>query len=147
LAGPPAGVRSGSVERRGAGDGAPASAGRGAAWVLRELAELAVVVLVGTGAAVAADQLVGRLDGTPPAYLLLILALPFWDLLPHRLPARVGIVALLVSVIAAAWLGIAMLRPEPWWRAEVAFGLACGLVGTAHVLLVAAARRRRTVVR
>jgi hypothetical protein len=109
------------------------------------LAELAAVVLVGSAAAVGADALVGRLDGGPPAYLLLVLALPFWDLLPRRLPFRLGAMALLVAAIGAVWLGVAMLRPEPWWRAEIAFGVSCALVGAAHVVLLAAIGRRRTV--
>ncbi|HVQ92159.1 MAG TPA: hypothetical protein VMU51_14080 [Mycobacteriales bacterium] len=111
----------------------------------RELAELAAVVLVGTAAAGGADALVGRLDGGPPAYLLLVLALPFWDLLPRRLPPRIGVMALLVAAIGAVWLGVAMLAPQPWWRAEVAFGASCALVGAGHVLLLAALGRRRTV--
>jgi hypothetical protein len=111
----------------------------------RELAELAVVVLLGTAASAVADALVGRLDGGPPAYLLLVLALPFWDLLPRRLPERLGAMALLVAAIAAVWLGVALLRPEPWWRAEVAFGVGCAVVGAGHVLLLAALGRHRTV--
>jgi hypothetical protein len=125
--------------------GAPAGSRRGPAWWRRELAELSVLVLAGTGVAAAADGLVGRLDGGPPAYLLLALALPFWDLLPRRLPARFGAVALLVLGIAAVWLGVGMLRPEPWWRAEVAFGIGCAVVGTGQVLLLAVLGRRRTV--
>jgi hypothetical protein len=109
------------------------------------LAELAAVVLAGTAVAVLADGLVGRLDGGPPAYLLVALALPFWDLLPHRLPARVGAVALLVTAIAAVWFGVAMARPQPWWRAEIAFGIGCAVVGAGHLLLLAATGRRRTV--
>ena len=101
------------------------------------------MVLVGSAAAVGADALVGRLDGGPPAYLLLVLALPFWDLLPRRLPSRLGVMALLVAAIGAVWLGVAMLRPELWWRAEVAFGVSCALVGAGHVLLLAALGRRR----
>jgi hypothetical protein len=89
--------------------------------------------------------LVGRLDGGPPAYLLLVLALPFWELLPRRLPRRLAGMAALVALIGAAWFGIALLRPQPWWRAEVAFGLACALVGAGHVLLLRRLARRRTV--
>jgi hypothetical protein len=111
----------------------------------RELAELSLVVVLGTAAAAVADALVGRLDGRPQAYLLLALALPFWDLLPRRLPERLGAVALLVAAIGAVWFGVAMLRPEPWWRAEVAFGVGCALVGAGHVLLLVALGRRRTV--
>jgi hypothetical protein len=113
----------------------------------RELAELALVVIAGTAVAAVADGLVGRLDGGPPAYLLLALALPFWDLLPRRLPARLGAVAVLVAAIAAVWFGVALLRPQPWWRAEVAFGIGCAVVGAGHVLLLAASGRRRTVER
>jgi hypothetical protein len=104
-------------------------------------------VLVGTGVAAVADGMVGRLDGGPPAYLLLVLALPFWDLLPRRLPARIGVLALLVAAIAAVWLGVCLLRPEGWWRGEVAFGIGCAVVGAGHVLVLAALSRRRTVER
>lgn len=113
----------------------------------RELAELAGVVAAGTAAGFGADALVGRLDGGPPAYLLLVLALPFWELLPRRLPARLGVMALLVAAIGAVWLAVGLVRPEPWWRAEVAFGVGCAVVGAAHVLSLAALSRRRTVER
>jgi hypothetical protein len=153
---PPAGVggvpwAAGSVAGAGiapvpsvapAGGAAPAAAG---GWVRRQLVELALVVLVGTGAGVAADALVGRLDGGPPAYLLLVLVLPFWELLPRRLPRRLAAMAALVGLIGAAWLGIALLLPQPWWRGEVAFGLSCALVGAGQVVLLHRLARRRTV--
>lgn len=49
--------------------------------------------------------------------------------------------------VAAGWWCLALLRPQPWWRGEVAFGIACALAGGAHLLLVAVVRDRRTVVR
>jgi hypothetical protein len=128
----------------GGAPGRPAQRRRDGAWLRRELLELAIVVLLGTGVTAVADALVGRLDGKPQAYLLVALALPFWDLLPRRLPLRLGAVALLVAALAAAWFGIAMLRPQPWWRAEAAFGLACALVGTGHLLVATVGRRRVT---
>ena len=70
----------------------------------------------------------------------MVFALPFWDGLPARVSARLAGAAVVVSV-AALWLAVAAVRPEGWWRGEVAYGLACGVVGTAHAL----AGRRRTV--
>ena len=97
-------------------------------------------VAVGTGLAVAADALVGPVDGRPAVHLLVLLALPFWDRLPGRLPARVAVLAGIGLAVAGCWFGLAALRPEPWWRAAVSFGLACAVVGLAHAVLA-----RRTV--
>lgn len=101
------------------------------------------VGLVGvvTGVAAGVDVVVGGPDGVPAVYLLALFALPLWDRLPARVGARLGLLALVVAAIGAAWFGLAALRPEPWWRAEVAFGLACAAVGTVHAVLP----RRRTV--
>jgi hypothetical protein len=49
--------------------------------------------------------------------------------------------AAVVAAVAVLWVALAALRPEGWWRAEIAYGLACGIAGTAHALL----SRRRTV--
>jgi hypothetical protein len=110
------------------------------------------VVLLGTvGAATVAalgiDVLLGPVDGEPPLHLLVMLALPFWDGLPARLGPRLLALAAVVAAIAAAWLALGGLRPEPWWRAEVSFGLACALVGAAQVALSARGRAGRTVER
>jgi hypothetical protein len=98
-------------------------------------------VAVGTGSAAGLDRVLGGLDGKPALFLLVILALPFWDALPARLPARLATLAGLVAAVAALWLAIAEARPQGWWRGEVAFGLACAIVGTVHALATA----RRTV--
>jgi len=111
--------------------------------VLRRVALVLTVVAVGTATAAAVDALAGGLDGAPAAHLLVLLALPFWDRLPARLPHRLGALGLVTAAVAAAWFVLAAFRPEPWWRAQVAFGLACAVVGTAATLL----SRRRTVVR
>jgi hypothetical protein len=68
-----------------------------------------------------------------------LFVLPFWDRLPARVSARLGTLTALVLAVAALWLAIAAVRPEGWWRGEVAFGLSCAIVGTVHAL--AAARR------
>jgi hypothetical protein len=98
---------------------------------------------VATAAAALVDRLVGGLDGRPAIFLLVVLALPFWDRLPTRVTARLAELAAVVAGLAVVWLALAALRPEGWWRAEVAYGLACGIAGTAHAL----ASRRRTVER
>ena len=101
--------------------------------------------LVGAATAAAAgiDVLVGGLDGVPAVYVLVLFALPFWDRLPLRVTARLAVLVAVVAAVGAAWFGLALLRPEPWWRAEVAYGLACAAVGTVHALLP----RGRTVAR
>lgn len=99
-------------------------------------------VAAGTALCAGLDRLLGGLDGAPALYLLVIFALPFWDRLPARLPARLTVLAALVAAVGALWLAIALARPEGWWRGEVAFGLACAIVGTVHALATA----RRTVV-
>ena len=109
--------------------------GRGIGW-------LWAGVVAGTVAATGLDRIVGGLDGKPALFLLVIFALPFWDALPARLPARLAVLAGLVAAVAAVWLALALARPESWWRGEVAFGLACAIVGTVHAL----ASARRTVV-
>jgi CBS domain containing-hemolysin-like protein len=87
------------------------------------------------------DQVVGGLDGRPALFLLVVLALPFWDGLPSRVGTRYAELAAVVVAAAVVWFGVALLRPEGWWRAEIAYGIACGIAGTAHALL----SRRRTV--
>jgi len=105
-------------------------------WVLGAAA-------LGTAGALAADHAVGALDGRPALHLLIVLALPFWDRLPVRFGPCLLRLAALVAAVAATWLLLGDLRPEAWWRAEGAFGLACALVGTGQVAL--SARTRRTV--
>lgn len=95
----------------------------------------------GTALAAGLDRLLGGLDGKPALFLLVVFAMPFWDRLPARLPARLAVLATLVAAVGALWLAIAMARPEGWWQAEVSFGLACAIAGTVHALLTA----RRTV--
>ena len=99
----------------------------------------------GTGVAAGTDHVVGGLDGRPALHLLIVLALPFWDALPARLGSRLLAMAGVIATIAAVWLLLATLRPEAWWRAEVAFGLACALVGVATVAVSALAGPGRTV--
>jgi hypothetical protein len=87
------------------------------------------------------DRVAGGLDGRPALFLLIVLALPFWDGLPAGVSARLVELAVVVAAVAGCWLAVAALRPEGWWRGEVAYGLACAIVGTMHALLT----RRRTV--
>jgi hypothetical protein len=96
---------------------------------------------VGTAVATAVDQMVGGLDGRPALFLLVVLALPFWDGLPARVTIRLAELVGVVALVAVLWFAVATLRPEGWWRAEIAYGIACGIAGTAHALL----SRRRTV--
>lgn len=98
-------------------------------------------VAFGTALSAGLDRLLGGLDGKPALFLLVIFALPFWDRLPARIPVRLAVLAGLVAAVGALWLAIAMARPDGWWRGEVAFGLACAIVGTVHALATA----RRTV--
>lgn len=98
-------------------------------------------VAAGTALSTGLDRVVGGLDGKPALFLLVIFALPFWDALPARIPARLAVLSGLVAAVAALWLALALLRPESWWRGEVAFGLAGAIVGTVHALATA----RRTV--
>jgi hypothetical protein len=97
----------------------------------------------GTAVAALVDRLVGGWDGRPALFLLVVLALPFWDGLPTRVAARLAELAAVVAAVAVLWLAVAAVRPEGWWRGEIAYGLACGIVGTAHALR----SRRRTVER
>jgi hypothetical protein len=87
------------------------------------------------------DRVVGGLDGHPALFLLVVLALPFWDGLPARVTARLAELVAVVVAVAVIWVALAALRPEGWWRAEIAYGVACGIAGTAHALL----SRSRTV--
>jgi hypothetical protein len=100
-------------------------------------------MFVATAAAAGVDYLVGGLDGRPATFLLALFALSFWDGLAARVWARIAEIAAVVVGVAAGWLAIAAVRPEGWWRGEIAFGLACAIVGTVHAL----ASRRRTVER
>ncbi len=103
------------------------------------------VPVAGTGLALLGDHLLGGLDGRPALHLLIVLALPFWDALPARLGPRVLSMAGLVAATATVWLVLGSLRPEPWWRAEVSFGLACLLVAAIPVAVGALAGPGRTV--
>jgi len=98
-------------------------------------------VIAGTAVAALVDWLLGGLDGRPAFFLLVVLVLPFWDGLAARVAARLAELAAVVAAVGAVWLVVAAVRPEGWWRAEVAYGLACGIAGTAHALVI----RRRTV--
>jgi hypothetical protein len=129
--GPPAG--GGATAHRTA---TPPRRRQGIGWVW-------VGVAVGTAVAAGLDRIVGGVDGRPALFLLVIFALPFWDTLSVRVPAGLAVLAGMVVAVAALWLAIALARPEGWWRGEVAFGLACAIVGTVHGLVTA----RRTVER
>lgn len=130
-------------DRPGAAGRSSAAGGRGPrAGAAGRVGGTVGLVTAASGAAAAVDAAVGELDGLPAVYLLALFALPLWDRLPARVVARLGLLVLVVAAVGAAWFGLAGLRPEPWWRAEVAFGLACAAVGTVHALLP----RRRTVV-
>lgn len=116
------------------------------AHMVRAVGMVVAVVGAGTAGALLADRLVGTAgDGHPALYVLVALALPFWDALPARLGARVAVVAAVIAAVAAVWFGLALLADPVWWRAQVSFGLACLAVGTVHLLLAAALRGRRTV--
>lgn len=111
----------------------------------RAVLTLLAVVTVGTAAAFAADRALGAPDGHPPLHVLVLLALPFWDALPARPARRVAATAALTAAVALLWLLLGGLRPEPAWRDQLSFGLACALVGAAQLALSSARRRRRTV--
>jgi len=98
-------------------------------------------VALGTTVATVVDRVVGGLDGRPALFLLVVLALPFWDGLPARVTTRLAELVAVLGAVAVLWFGIATLRPEGWWRTEIAYGIACGIAGTAHAVL----SRRRTV--
>jgi hypothetical protein len=97
--------------------------------------------VLGTAVATVVDRVVGGLDGHPALFLLVVLALPFWDGLPVRVTARLAELVAVVAAVAVVWLALAAVRPDGWWRAEIAYGIACAIAGTAHALLC----RRRTV--
>ena len=106
-------------------------------WPL--LVELAVVLAAtaaGTGIATGADALAGPIDGNPAAYLLILLALPLWELMPLRPLVRIAIAAAAWCAVAAVWYLFAMASPNIWWRGEGSFGAACLVVGWAAVLAV-----------
>ena len=107
----------------------------------RQVGSAWVGAAVGTAVATVLDRIVGGLDGRPALFLLVVLALPFWDGLPARVTTRLAEPAAVVAAVALLWFGIAALRPEGWWRAEIAYGIGCGIAGTGHALL----SRRRTV--
>ncbi|HVX44500.1 MAG TPA: hypothetical protein VHC49_11475 [Mycobacteriales bacterium] len=119
------------------------------ARILPELGALAGTVLIGTAAALGVDAIIGVLNGLPPAYLLVFLASPIWDLLPRRLPARLAAVAVDAAATIGVWFLVAAVPMQRWvdvqrsyWRAELSFGIACLLVGAVHLVL---ALRRRAV--
>ena len=125
------------------GDQAAGDPRAGSGHVVRALGVLVIVVTAGTAGGHLADRAVGApADGRPALYVLVALALPFWDGLPARIGPRLTVAAAVVAAVAVTWFGLSMLAGPAWWRAEVSFGLACLAVGTAHLLLAAAARRR-----
>lgn len=105
------------------------------------------IVGTGTAGALGADLLLGPVDGWPALHLLVVLALPFWDALPARLGPRLLVLVAMLAAVAAAWVAIAGLRPEQWWRAEVSFGLACAAAGVLQVAVSGRGRAGRTVER
>jgi hypothetical protein len=137
----------GGAARRPAGDGD----GEGGRWVIvrpgvpgrwrRRVGWAWAGAAVGTAVATVVDRVVGGLDGHPALFLLVVLTLPFWEGLPTRVTTRLVELVAVVAAVAVLWLALAALRPEGWWRAEIAYGIACGIAGTAHALL----SRRRTV--
>jgi hypothetical protein len=129
------------------GRAGPRWAGLRRAGVVGDITELIVLVVVGATVALAVDGFVGPLDGRPPVHAFLVLALPFWDRLPRRIPVRLAEIAIMLAAVGAVWLGLSALRPQSWWRAEIACGLACALVGAARILLAATLAGRRTVKR
>jgi hypothetical protein len=141
--------RTAAAAPRPDGAGAPAAEG----WVIvrppspaqwgRRIGWVWAGASVGTAVAALVDRLVGGWDGRPALFLLVVLALPLWDGLPARVTVRLAELAAVVVSVAALWLAVAAVRPEGWWRGEIAYGLACGIVGTAHAVL----SRRRTVER
>jgi len=68
-------------------------------------------------------------------------AVAFWGGWPARIGTRLVELVAVVTAVAVLWFGLAALRPEGLWRAEIAYGIACAIAGTAHALL----SRRRTV--
>jgi hypothetical protein len=46
-----------------------------------------------------------------------------------------------VAVVAVFWVALAAMRPGSCWRAEIAYGIACGIAGTPQAVL----SRSRTV--
>jgi hypothetical protein len=122
----------------GAGDGRPQGR-RGRAGAL---VRLWLAAVLGTAAAVGVDALVGDVDGQPAVYLLVLFLLPFWDRLPARVSARLGMLAAVTAAVAAGWYGLSAAHDAGWWPAG-SFGLACAIAGTVPVLL----GRPRTVER
>ncbi len=102
--------------------------------LLVELALVLAYTAAGTGVATAADALARPLDGRPALFLLLLLALPLWDLMPARPLARIGTAVSACCAVAALWYLFAMAWAEPWWRGEGAFGVACLVVGWTAVV-------------
>lgn len=108
-----------------------------------EILTLLAIVGIGTAVAVMIDAVIGDFDGAPLIHPLVLLALPTWDLLPRNVLARMGLVAVEVAAIVGCWVLIAALGGSAAWRSAPSFGLACLLVGSVHVLAIAAAARRR----
>jgi hypothetical protein len=113
----------------------------------RRVLVLLGIVGTGTAGALGADLLLGPADGWPALHLLVVLALPFWDALPARLGPRLLVLVAVLAAVAAAWVAIAGLRPEEWWRAEVSLGLACAAVGVGQVAVAGRGHVGRTVER
>ena len=67
---------------------------------------------LGTAVATVVDGVVGGLDGRPALFLLVVLALPFWDGLPARVTTRLAELVAVVAAVGVLWFGIATLRPE-----------------------------------
>jgi len=120
-----------------------------------ELTSLLVIVVIGTAATLGVDALFGTADGQPPAYLLVFMALPVWDLFPRRLVPRLAATVALTLVTVTAWLGFAVLPVPRWtglrhavWAGEFSFGAAClaaGVLSLAALALVGRSRARTTI--
>jgi hypothetical protein len=117
-----------------------------------ELASLFVIVLIGTAATLGVDALFDATDGQPPAYLLIFMSLPVWDLFPRRLVPRLAATVGLTLLTVATWVGFAVLPVPRWtglrhavWAGEFSFGAAClaaGAVSLAALALVGRSRAR-----
>lgn len=100
------------------------------------------MVLAGAVLVLGVDAVfLGRVNGAPAIYPMILLGLPVWELLPRGLVARVGALVLGLVAVVTCWLALASVPagflPAPIrgaWGSELSFAGGCLVVGVAAIV-------------